>query len=68
MESEKGRLKTKLGYLLEHSTEHVEEFKELARKAQELGETEIHNHIRQGIEQVTRANQSFEAALKGLES
>jgi len=67
MESDKGRLKTKLGFLLEHSTEHVEEFEEVARKAKELGEVAIHDHIRQGIEQVIKANQSFETALQRLE-
>ncbi len=66
MESEKGRLKAKLGFLLEHSREHVKEFQELAKRAEQLSEAAIHHDIQQGIEQVSKANQHFEAAFKKL--
>ena len=66
MPSEKERLKAKLEFLLEHSKEHVEEFEELAKKADKLGETALRDHILQGIEHVSKANQAFESALKKL--
>ena len=66
MESERENFKILLSYWVEHSREHVGEFKEMAEKAKELGEIAIHKAILEGIEQVNKANEAFEAALRIL--
>ena len=66
MESEKENFKTLLSYWVEHSREHAKEFREMAEKAEKLGEIAIHRAILDGIEQMNKANEAFETALKRL--
>lgn len=66
MESELTRFLTLLNHTVEHNKEHIEKLKNLAKKAQELGKTEAHDDIVKGVEQMSRANEALQNALKGL--
>ena len=64
MQSERAKFKTLLSYMLDHNKKHVEELEELAVKAQELGETRIHDDVLQLIEQMNKANKTLEEDLR----
>ena len=66
MESELTRLDTLLDYTLEHNKEHADDLKNLAQKAKELGKIAVHDDIAKGVEQMNRANEILENALKRL--
>jgi len=66
MESEMMKLDVLLDYTIKHNSEHAEELKSLARKAKELGETALYDDLMRGVEQMNRANETLEVALKRL--
>ena len=66
MESEMRKLGVLLDYTIKHNSEHAEELKSLARKAKELGETALYDDLIRGVEQMNRANETLEVALKRL--
>jgi len=68
MQSERARFKILLSYMLEHNRKHIEELEELARKAQDFGESGIHDHILQLVEQMNKANKTLEEDLRIIEA
>ena len=66
MEPEIAKLRTLLYYTIEHSKEHTNDLKDIAQKAIELGETTVYVDIMKGIEQMKKANEILENALKRL--
>ena len=66
METELTRLETLLDYTLEHNKEHADDLRNLAQKAKELGKIAAHDDIIKGTEQMDRANEILETALKKL--
>ncbi len=66
MMSERERFQTLFRHEAEHNVSHAEEFRELAEKARELGESTVCDEILAGVEQMSKANQHFAAALERL--
>ena len=66
MMSERERFETLFSHEVEHNVRHAEEFRELAEKARELGESTACDDILAGVEQMNRANEHFAAALERL--
>ena len=64
---EVAKLKTMLGYWMEHNREHGQEFREWAEKAKAFAEAEICEDILQAAQEIDRANESLSRALRGLE-
>ena len=50
--------------MLEHNKKHIEELEELAGKAQDLGETRIHDDILQLVEHMNKANKTLGEILE----
>ena len=66
MMSERERFETLFNHELEHNRTHAEEFRQLAEKAREMGETAVCDDILAGVEQMHKANELFAAALEKL--
>jgi len=64
MESEMTELDALLDYTIKHNSEHAEELKSLARQAKELGEAALYDDLMRGVEQMSKANKTWEVALK----
>ena len=64
--NEKDKLKTLLGYWVEHNEEHSGEFKEWAEKAREMGEVEVADEIMQAVENMDRVSVILTKTLKRL--
>ena len=64
--NEKDKLKTLLGYWVEHNEEHSGEFKEWAEKAREMGEVEVADEIMQAVENMDRVSEILTKTLKRL--
>ncbi len=64
---ERTRLKTLLGYWIEHNREHSEEFGEWANRARAMGEAEVSEAISQAVMEIDRANKLLTQARKKLE-
>ena len=64
--NEKDKLKTLLGYWVEHNEEHSGEFKEWAEKAREMGEAEVADEIMQAVENMDRVSEILTKTLKRL--
>ena len=66
MQLEKERFEILLRHEIEHHQRHADEFKELADKAREMGESAVCDDILAGVEQMNKANEHFAAALEKL--
>ena len=60
------RFLTLLDHTLEHTKEHAEKLKTLAVKAKDLGKTEVHDDIMKAAEEMKRATEILNNALKRL--
>jgi coproporphyrinogen III oxidase-like Fe-S oxidoreductase len=63
---EKSKLKTLLGYGIEHNREHSLELTEWVEKAKAMGEEEVASEIRQAIEQMDKVTVLLAQSLKKL--
>ena len=66
-DNEKTRLRTRLGYWIEHNMEHSQEFKEWADKVKESGEAEISEEMLQAAQEMDKAGECLQRALRILE-
>ena len=66
MMSERERFQTLFSHEVEHNVRHAEEFRQLADKAREMGESAVCDDILAGVEQMNKANEHFAAALEKL--
>ena len=66
MESEMMKLDTLLDYTIKHNSEHAEDLKSLAQKANELGKAAVYDELMRGVEQMNRANETLAVALERL--
>ena len=64
---EKAKLRTLLGYWIEHNKEHSQEFREWASKAKGFGEAEACKEMLQAAQEMDKASESLLQALRGLE-
>ena len=64
---EKAKLHTLLGYWIEHNQEHCEEFRDWAKKAQELGEQQAAGELKQAIAEMEKAGTLLQQARSRLE-
>ena len=60
------KLRVLLDYWIKHNEEHGAEFKEWAEKAQELGETAVHDDLMKAHDELQNANTSLLRALGQL--
>ena len=65
-DNEKTRLRTRLGYWIEHNMEHSQEFKEWAGKAKASGETEAGEDMLLAAQEMDKASEILSQALKRL--
>lgn len=63
---ERARLKTLLGYWVEHNEEHSQEFKEWAEKAEEMGEGQVAEEIRQAVSHMEQVTGILSRTIKKL--
>ncbi|MBN1368319.1 MAG: hypothetical protein JW967_10385 [Dehalococcoidales bacterium] len=64
MVDEYDKYKILLSHMVEHETEHVSEFYEIAEKVKELGSVEAQKAILDGIKHINNAVENFQKALK----
>ena len=60
------RLKTLLGYWIDHNREHGEEFREWADRVRELGEAPAADDIAQAAQEMEKAGELLARALEKL--
>jgi hypothetical protein len=65
-DNEKARLRVLLGYWIEHSREHSQEFKEWADRAEAAGEPETARGLLGAAQEMDRAAGSLALALSSL--
>ena len=65
--SERAKLKTMLGYWIEHNKGHSQEFREWADKAKEFGEAEVSEKMLQAVQEMDKASKFLSQALRRLE-
>lgn len=53
---------------LEHNESHIEEYRQWAEKAEELGLTAVKTRITEAMEAIIQSNNLFKEALKELET
>ena len=65
---DRAKLRTLLGYWLEHNKEHSQEFREWAGKAKGFGEAEAGKEMLQAALEMDKASESLLQALRRLEA
>ncbi|MGD9142296.1 MAG: hypothetical protein PVG61_00460 [Dehalococcoidia bacterium] len=63
---EKDRLKTLLGYWIEHNEEHSQEFKEWAEKARQMGEAQVADEILLAVQNMDEVTKILSGTVKKL--
>jgi len=63
---DRDKLEHLLEHWIEHNEEHAEEFRQWASKAEQLGETAVHDEIMEAANQLQMANEALGTALKKL--
>jgi nickel/cobalt exporter len=63
---EKDRLKTLLGYWIEHNEEHSQEFKEWAEKARQMGEAQVADEILLAVQNMDEVTKILSGTVKRL--
>ena len=63
---EKTKLKTLLGYWIEHNEEHSHEFKEWAEKARQMGEVQVADEILLAVENMDKVTEILSGTVKKL--
>jgi hypothetical protein len=63
---ERGKLKTLLGYWVEHNEEHSQEFKEWADKADAMGEKQVAGEIRQAVSHMEKVTEILSGTMNKL--
>ena len=66
MEPEIVKFDTLLRYTIKHNKEHVEELRNLAQKAKELGKAAVYDYLVQGVGHLNEASDILENALRKL--
>lgn len=64
---DKKRLKVLVHHWIEHNTEHEQEFRRWAEKAESLGDKALHNYILAAAQKMQEANVCLSDAAKRLE-
>jgi len=64
---ERAKLKTLLNHWIEHNKEHIQEFRDWAGKAKEIGETEACKEMLQAAQEMDKASKFLSQALERLE-
>jgi rubrerythrin len=64
--TEREKLKTLLKYWIAHNQDHSEEFREWAKKASAMGESEIATAINQAVTEMDKATALFAKSLQKL--
>lgn len=62
------KLEVLLAHWVEHNREHLEEFRNWALRAENLGVKETANHLHAAVERMESANEYLSAALDKLRS
>jgi hypothetical protein len=65
-DNERAKLRALLGYWIEHSQEHSQEFKEWANRARAAGQLETADELSRAAEEMERAAESLSRALRSL--
>ena len=65
--NEREKIKILLNHWIKHNREHSLEFREWAKKAKELGEIEIYDHILKAAHEMDKVNEYLLQALSKLE-
>jgi nickel/cobalt transporter (NicO) family protein len=63
---DRGKLKTLLGYWVEHNEEHSQEFKEWADKADAMGEKQVAGEIRQAVGHMEKVTEILTGTMNRL--
>jgi nickel/cobalt exporter len=63
---EKAKLKTLLGYWIEHNEEHSQEFKEWAEKARQMGEVQVADEILLAVQSMDKVTEILSGTVKKL--
>jgi hypothetical protein len=66
-DNERARLGVLLGYWIEHSREHSQEFKEWADRAEAAGQSEAARELLKAAQEMDKAAESLSRALKSLD-
>lgn len=66
-DNESVKLRVLLGYWIEHSREHSQEFKEWAERAEAAGQPEAARELLQAAQEMGKAAESLSRALKSLD-
>ena len=59
-------LEVRLGYWIDHTREHCDEFKTWAQKAGDAGRPQIHHHLLNAAQRMDEAVESLSKALEEL--
>jgi len=64
---ERAKLRTMLGYWIEHNKEHSQEFREWAEKARSFGKVAAGEEMLQAAQEMDKASQFLSQSLRRLE-
>ena len=67
MRDERVKLRTMLGYWIEHNKEHSQEFREWAEKTRSFGEVAAGEEMLQAAQEMDKASRFLSQALERLE-
>jgi len=65
--NERAKLRTLLGYWIEHGREHSQEFTEWANRARGIGEPETASELLRAAQEMEKAARSLSRALRSLD-